>query len=571
MTYKIRPKRSNVPSKVPLASDLELGELAINMADQKIYTKTPSNAIVELGGGSSTIDLLAVPSDIIPDGDLTRSLGSPTHQWADLYVGNATIYLNNVPLGLDGDLQLTFNGNVIANSDGAVQVDWTNISNIPGGYDSGNITFSGDTISSTNDVVNVSAINYTQLESNSNYVWLDNSGVHVEITDSEGGHEFTFAWANGQAQLQLPSGADIVDSAGNSVLGGGSGVTLPANASGYLTNDGAGNLAWAAGDGTFSGDYNDLVNKPTIPDPQVQSDWNESATESPAYIWNKPTIPSSLSDLGITAGSDGQVLTLNSSLVPVWATLSGGTNTGNITFSGDNINSSNNVVNVSASNYAQLESNNAYVWVENNSATVQVNSMNWVFDNNGNLTLPDLGAEVPSILYANGVSILNGLGGGGNPFNQSLNTNDSVGFIQVRTARLEQGWNNVTKTSGYQYIEPGQTTDIWTSDNVEITSAKFTVQFETKTADPYYTNFDTMTCEIVMAKKRDNGTWTDAPITVYAMVHTSEAPLATFSSYINGDGNAVLTCTPANSISARSYLKVHSVEMQSPSIQNDWC
>jgi hypothetical protein len=64
--------------------------------------------------------------------------------------------------------------------------------------------------------------------------------------------------------LKLPAGGDIVDSTGNSVLGGG-GTTLPIDASGYLVNDGAGNLSWAAGDGTFSGDYDDLTNKPTIP------------------------------------------------------------------------------------------------------------------------------------------------------------------------------------------------------------------------------------------------------------------------------------------------------------------
>jgi hypothetical protein len=63
--------------------------------------------------------------------------------------------------------------------------------------------------------------------------------------------------------LTLPSGGDIVDSTGTSVLGGG--TTLPADASGYLVNDGSGALSWAAGDGTFSGDYDDLTNKPTIP------------------------------------------------------------------------------------------------------------------------------------------------------------------------------------------------------------------------------------------------------------------------------------------------------------------
>lgn len=80
------------------------------------FTFTPAN--VGSGAGSGTIDLSAVDQDIIPDGNLTRSLGSPTNQWADLYIGNATIYLNNIPLGLNSDSQLTFNGNVIADSGG---------------------------------------------------------------------------------------------------------------------------------------------------------------------------------------------------------------------------------------------------------------------------------------------------------------------------------------------------------------------------------------------------------------------------------------------------------------------
>lgn len=35
-----------------------------------------------------------------------------------------------------------------------------------------------------------------------------------------------------------------------------------------------------------------IKNKPTIPDSPVQSNWNESDTSSLAYIQNKPTIPS---------------------------------------------------------------------------------------------------------------------------------------------------------------------------------------------------------------------------------------------------------------------------------------
>lgn len=40
-----------------------------------------------------------------------------------------------------------------------------------------------------------------------------------------------------------------------------------------------------------SGSYNDLSNKPTIPDAQIQSDWNQSSSSAIDYIKNKPTIP----------------------------------------------------------------------------------------------------------------------------------------------------------------------------------------------------------------------------------------------------------------------------------------
>lgn len=41
----------------------------------------------------------------------------------------------------------------------------------------------------------------------------------------------------------------------------------------------------------FSGSYNDLTDKPTIPAAQIQSDWNQSNSSSKDYIKNKPTIP----------------------------------------------------------------------------------------------------------------------------------------------------------------------------------------------------------------------------------------------------------------------------------------
>ena len=40
----------------------------------------------------------------------------------------------------------------------------------------------------------------------------------------------------------------------------------------------------------FSGDYNDLTNKPTIPAAQIQSDWNQTDNTQKDFIKNKPTL-----------------------------------------------------------------------------------------------------------------------------------------------------------------------------------------------------------------------------------------------------------------------------------------
>lgn len=46
----IKLKRSLTPGSVPQVSDLQQGEVAINIADQKLYALDESNTVVELGG-----------------------------------------------------------------------------------------------------------------------------------------------------------------------------------------------------------------------------------------------------------------------------------------------------------------------------------------------------------------------------------------------------------------------------------------------------------------------------------------------------------------------------------------
>jgi len=54
MSNKIILKKSSVGAKVPLTTDLEYGELAVNYADGKLYFKNSSNAINFVGSSSAT-------------------------------------------------------------------------------------------------------------------------------------------------------------------------------------------------------------------------------------------------------------------------------------------------------------------------------------------------------------------------------------------------------------------------------------------------------------------------------------------------------------------------------------
>lgn len=58
----------------------------------------------------------AIDASIIPSQDLTYDLGSPSKQWRSLYVGTATIYIDNVPVSVNADNELTVDGKVLLSS-----------------------------------------------------------------------------------------------------------------------------------------------------------------------------------------------------------------------------------------------------------------------------------------------------------------------------------------------------------------------------------------------------------------------------------------------------------------------
>lgn len=82
---------------------------------------------------------LTVPGNLNPNTNNTYSLGNATNQWRDLWVSNATIYMNSVPIGLAAGNVLTVNGQdvITTNANGTIDlanlaVDNNNIYNTQG-------------------------------------------------------------------------------------------------------------------------------------------------------------------------------------------------------------------------------------------------------------------------------------------------------------------------------------------------------------------------------------------------------------------------------------------------------
>jgi hypothetical protein len=138
MANVIKIKRSTVPGKVPLAGDLEVGELAVNTADGALYTKHSDNSVKQISANLATVTLdyavnngnttarpitfsntisststttgaivitggvgiggninvggnIYVTGDILPSANNVSNIGSPTKRFNTLYVSANTI------------------------------------------------------------------------------------------------------------------------------------------------------------------------------------------------------------------------------------------------------------------------------------------------------------------------------------------------------------------------------------------------------------------------------------------------------------------------------------------------
>jgi hypothetical protein len=112
----------------------------------------------------------------------------------------------------------------------------------------------------------------------------------------------------------LRTGAQKVNSTINEIYNDlGNGTNLQINISGNFTQ---GQVLRSDGTNFIPAtlNYTDISNRPTIPQPPVQTDWNQSDINALDYIKNKPGITTTLStltDVDITAPSVGQTIRWN--------------------------------------------------------------------------------------------------------------------------------------------------------------------------------------------------------------------------------------------------------------------
>lgn len=107
MANKIILKKSSVATKVPVAGDLDFGELAINYTDSKLYFKKADGSIDSFvsSAGSSTVTSVGGNSGAVTDTQLLTSIknvdGSGSGLDADLLDGNhaSAFYLASNPSG----------------------------------------------------------------------------------------------------------------------------------------------------------------------------------------------------------------------------------------------------------------------------------------------------------------------------------------------------------------------------------------------------------------------------------------------------------------------------------------
>ena len=175
-----------------------------------------------------------------------------------------------------------------------------------------NLTVNGTEVALTTDIPDISTkqdtlVSGTNIKTVNNTSLLGSGNLSVGTVTSVN----NTAPVNGDVTISIPTvnnatltiqknGTTVNTFTANSSSDVTANITVPTDTSdltnnaGFITNSALSGYVQSTDLATVatSGSYNDLSNKPTIPNAQIQSDWNQTDNNAVDFIKNKPTIPS---------------------------------------------------------------------------------------------------------------------------------------------------------------------------------------------------------------------------------------------------------------------------------------
>jgi hypothetical protein len=216
---KVNANFTELYTQLGLVNDPTLNLGAFEFTGSTMST-TDSTAIV-IDQATTISSDLTVGGDILPSESNGGNLGSLAKPFKSLYVSNNTVFLGGTPLSLDpNNNELTINNVPISQT-----ITYTDIPNVPtdvsdltdnegllGGGGGGN-PFDQDL--NTDDSVTFDSVGATTV----NVSQINGTNPGDELVIQANNHNWNFGT---DGDLTLPEGGDILNSNGDSVLGGGS-------------------------------------------------------------------------------------------------------------------------------------------------------------------------------------------------------------------------------------------------------------------------------------------------------------------------------------------------------------
>ena len=98
----IKLKRTTTVGAVPTTSDLEDGEIAVNITDKKVFIRNGESIVTVANFNESAVDLGAITSSIIPLNNNAIDLGTSSKRWRDLYLSGNTLNIGGATISSDG-------------------------------------------------------------------------------------------------------------------------------------------------------------------------------------------------------------------------------------------------------------------------------------------------------------------------------------------------------------------------------------------------------------------------------------------------------------------------------------